>query len=47
MQDFSTATHRDGVCATAVVDRIVRMFGMFEHSVQNPSRQKKNGLISK
>lgn len=44
---FPTATHGDGVCATAVVDRIVRMLGMFEHSVQNPSRQKKNGLISK
>ncbi len=29
---FSAATHRDGVCATAVVCRIVRMHGMSEHS---------------
>ena len=28
---FSTATHKDGVCATAVVCRIVRMHGMSEH----------------
>lgn len=32
VRDLSPATHGDGVCATVVVDRIVRRLGMSEHS---------------
>ena len=31
-KDFPAATHRDGVCATNVVERLVRMLGISEHS---------------